>query len=252
MKNKKYRMKSVKCQRAQDISCGSSVSFQRTLKPAAVVSHDCGGRRSQLVLLVLIVTFHWHVPPFHYPSLCSLHTYYVIFLTLCSFGYKMLFLTVKLIAFLFSHFRLWAPFSMSWCHIFDEYWCSTQTTWGNRALKFLPLSGSYTELFRKWTHLFIRPLCPSGGLSHQWLAQSEAAAHWKWWSFITCDMVTRCNQLMYPTKSDKSPFASWLSSFCGWQQLLWGHNAAPFWTGQSQCIVGSSSCSLILSLNEKT
>lgn len=136
------------------------------------------------------------------------------------------------------------------CHIFD--WRSNQTTWGNKALKILPLSWSHTELFRKRTHLFVRPLCPPGGFSHQWLAQSEAAALWKWWSFITCDMVTRCNQLMYPTKSDKSPFASWLSRFCGWQQLLWGHNAAPFWTGQSQCIVGSSSCSLILSLNEKT
>lgn len=141
---------------------------------------------------------------------------------------------------------------MSWCHIFDEHWCSTQTTWGNRALEFLPLSSSYTELFRKWTHLFIRPLCPSGGFSQQWLSQSEAAALWKWWSFITCDTVTRCNQLMSPNKSDKSPFASWLSRFCGWRRLLWGHNAAPFWTGQSRCIVGSSSCSLILSLNEKT
>lgn len=136
------------------------------------------------------------------------------------------------------------------CHSFD--WCSNQTTWGNKALKILPLSWSHTELFRKWTHLSIRPRCPPGGFSHQWLAQSEAAALWKWWSFITCDVVTRCNQLMYPTKSDKSPFASWLSRFCGWQQLLWGHNAAaPFWTGQSQCIVGSSSCSLTLSLNEK-
>lgn len=132
MKNKKYRMKSLKCHRAQDISCGSSVSFQRTPKPAAVVSHDCGGRRSQLVLLVLIITFHWHVAPVHYPSLCSSHTYYVIFLT---FGYKMLFLTIKWIAFLFSHFRLWAPFlnvlvpHFWWTLMLNSNYLRKQSTW---------------------------------------------------------------------------------------------------------------------------
>lgn len=123
---------------------------------------------------------------------------------------------------------------MSWCHIFDEHWCSNQT-WGHTALKSPPFP-DLIQLFRKRTHLFIRPLCPSGGPSHQWLAQSEAAALWKWWSFITCDVVTRCNQLMYPTKLDKSPFASWLSTFCGWQELLWGQTQPHFEQGSPSAL----------------
>lgn len=104
-------------------------------------------------------------------------------------------------------------------------------------------------------HIYLSdPLCPSGELRHRRiLARSEGAALWKWWPFISGDAVTRCNQLMYPTKSDKSPFASWLSRFCGCPEQLWGHKAATFfWTEQRWCIVGYSTCSLILSLNEKT
>lgn len=101
---------------------------------------------------------------------------------------------------------------------------------------------------------FICPIpaaLPAGSAINGWLRASRRCFENDDHS-LPCDAVTRCNQLMYPTKSDKSPFASWLSTFCSCLERRWGHKAATVWTGPPQCIVGHSTCSLVLSSNEKT